>query len=800
MAEIPTHLLPLDPNGDGSGGLAGPPAVSEVGLQDYLQVVLRRWKLIILCGILAMGAARWSQLSQVDQYMAEVVLQHAEEAAPLDILSSTVRRAIPAQTIQSQIEIIRSRAVLAVVVDSMWLRTTINGRTISPDGLFDRVEIESSTTSGSFGLARQEQGVALHDLASDIVIATATPGTWLEGPGFRLRMSVTAGFDLPAVSSAPLQLGIRHREGAVAALRNRLIIEQIPQTTLIRARYSDPDPVVAAGVVNTLAYSYQRHVSRGVRETATRRREFIANQLAQTADSLSVAQQILLEYQESTETLDPEVEGPALAATLMRTEDELRVLRFRESLLEGLVLSLQSVTGGTEGFRRLVAVSGDVLPSGAGLFARLQELEAERNRLTAARFGGPAVETVDSLIAVHQEEIRTVTEQSLDVVRLRREAAEAWVEEISASVGELPVRTAAFTRLRQRLEAVQNVFDMLMERLYEAQIVEAVEAGDVEVIDPAPPPLIPDPRNTIQTLIIALVAGLLLGTISSLLLRQMDTKVQNGAEVERATGLSILGFIPQFTSNSNGSVGEATVPVQEDLVLEAFRVLRTNLRFIRARSPDAKVFAVTSVAASEGKTTVASNLAFTFASEGKRVLIVDADMRRPTVHTVFGVGRSPGLADTLVDSAATSHAGHRSHVEGLTILPAGSVAPNPSELLGSEAFSDLLARARSSFDIVIVDTPPLLAVTDPALVGSITDGLLLIVRALATDRNALAMAASELRRMEIPVLGVIMNDIPLGRSFLGYGGYYGHYYGHYYASYAAHIEETEPKGLGAGRS
>ncbi|MEE2844894.1 MAG: capsular biosynthesis protein, partial [Gemmatimonadota bacterium] len=126
--------------------------------------------------------------------------------------------------------------------------------------------------------------------------------------------------------------------------------------------------------------------------------------------------------------------------------------------------------------------------------------------------------------------------------------------------------------------------------------------------------------------------------------------------------------------------------------------------------------------------------------------------------------------------------------------------PNPSELLGSEAFSDLLARARNSFDVVIVDTPPLLAVTDPALVGSITDGLLLIVRALATDRNALAMAASELRRMEIPVLGVIMNDIPLGRSFLGYGGYYGHYYGHYYASYAAHKEEPEPKGLGAGRS
>jgi len=794
-------MLPPDRNGNGFSDSVGHHSPPEVELRDYVHVVLRRWKLIALCGLLATAAAWWSQRAQVAQYMAEVVLQHEEEAAPLDILASGNRRAVPAQMIQSQIEIIRSRAVLGDVVDSMWLRTTINGRTMGPDGLFDQVEIESSAISGSFGLALGDQRLALHDLESDAVLATATPGTWLDGPGFRLRMSVTAGFDSPAVSRDPMQLGIRHREGAVAALQNRLNIAQIPQTTLIRARYRDPDPVVAAGVVNSLAYSYQRHVSRGVRETATRRREFIANQLAQTTDSLAAAQQVLLEYQESTETLDPEVEGPALAAALMRTEDELRALEFQESLLEGLKLSISSGLGGSEGFQRIVAVSSEAFPSGAGLYQRLQELETERNRLTAARFGGPAVEAVDSLIAVHEEEIRTVTEQSLEVVQLRRESAEARVEEISGSVGELPVRTAAFTRLRQRLEAVQNIFDMLIEKLYEAQIVEAVEAGDVEVIDPAPTPLVPDPRNTIQTLILALTAGLLLGIIASLLLRQLDTKVQSGGEVERATSLSILGFIPRFASNSNGSAEQqSVVPVEEHLVLEAFRVLRTNLRFIRVQRPDAKVFTISSVAASEGKTTIASNLASTLASEGNRVLVIDADLRRPSIHTVFRIERSPGLADALIDKANTSHAVHRSHIEGLTLLPAGSVAPNPSELLGSEVFRDLLARARSSFDIVIVDTPPLLAVTDPSLVASVTDGLLLVVRAGVTDRNALAMSCAELRRMQIPVLGVVMNEIPLDRSFLGYGGYYGYGYGYgYYSSYVAD-EEPGRKGIGAGRS
>ncbi len=192
-----------------------------------------------------------------------------------------------------------------------------------------------------------------------------------------------------------------------------------------------------------------------------------------------------------------------------------------------------------------------------------------------------------------------------------------------------------------------------------------------------------------------------------------------------------------------------------------------------------RLIAVTSATPRDGKSTVATNLALTLADQGSRVLVVDADLRRPQVHTAFGLEQSPGISDVLTGVASIDEA-----IQGLSgsptlsLLACGTAVERPTELIGNEGFEALMTELRTRFDYIVVDTPPLLAVTDAALVGAVADGTLVVVRANKTDLGALSTAVSQLRRLRVPLLGVVMNGVPTGRSS-GYS-----YTPEYYPSYA----------------
>ena len=753
-----------------SSTLQEPPRAIE--LRGYLDVLIRRWWLIALTTLVAVAGAWWNQRQQVPQYTAEVLLQRHAERSPLEALGIGPASGAPREGVATELEILRSRAVLAAVVDSLGLRLVLNGSGAQQSRLISDVRVSQEAPAASYELAPSNREIALLDPRTGEALDEAVPGRWLNGPGFRARLTETVRL------GEPVQLTIMHHGDAVESVRGGLKIEQVRGTSLIRVRYTSGDAALAAAVVNALAASYRRHRAARARQGAQRRREFILRQLTHLADSLEAAQEVLEKYQAQSATLDPRVEGQALFTTLVQAQNDVRSLRFQEGLLEALLLSMGNGPASDGGLERIVVLGGALVPGGQAMYSRLRELEDQRRRLTEPRYGyretGPGVEELDIAIAAKREEMRAVTREALRLQRTRLQAAQDRVREFRRQIGELPERAVAFARLQQRVDAVQRIFEQLLAKYYEAQIAEAVEAGDVEVVDPASVPQRPDPIPTRRNLALALVVGLILGTGTAFGTEHLVMSIRSREDAERATRLAVLGSVPKLRARANG----AGMPVVVDSNAltrdaEAFRMLRTTLRLVHPGHPE--IIGVTSTGRGEGKSTVAVNLALALAHQGTKALLLDSDLRRPVMHRVLELERVPGLSDVLAGKTEVTDAIRSMGNPGLSVLSSGTSVPNPSEVLGSEAFRTLIEYAREHFDIVIADLPPILAAADCAVVGTSVDGVLVVVQANRTNRFALVRAVDQLRQVEAPLVGVVLNRVPVGGA---YGGYYG--YDQYY--------------------
>ena len=770
-------------------------------LQEYLRAFRRWWFLILATSLVAGSTAWWVKSSPPPLYSAEVLLQRAVSESPLEGIGSALGSQIPQELIGSDLEILQSRSVLLPVVEALGLQVNIHTPGLVRNEVFEDLSVSVPAPAGQFVLDAADGRLLLAEPVSGDTVARGSGPYLLEMNGLRLRVSERAR------ELFPVGISVLRPEEALDDLRGQLRITHVRGTTLIRLRHASPDPELSAAIVNAIAGSYQRQSAIRARESASLRREFISSQVAQVYDSLQAAQAVLLEYQDAAQMLDPRFEGQALADAYMVAQNDLREIRFQESTLEGLLASLGPDGNLEQGFQRVVALGSELVPGGAEIYARLQELKEERSRLTDSRFGytdsGAQVEVMDSLISEAQSEIRALSEESLRVFISRREETELRVSDLRGQVGALPTRSSTFAQLQQRVDAVQDIFDRLVQNYYEAQIAEAVEGGKVEVIDPAPVPFVPDPTGTRMTVAFALFAGLLGGIGLSLVLEYLDTSIRSREEAERASGTRVLAYIPRLNYQRNSTQTLSLVdPLVDDFGAEAFRGLRTNLRF--AKGGSARVILVTSPAPGEGKSTIVANLAAFLGREGHRVLLIDADLRRPVLHNILGVSREPGLSDFFQRNP--SRAVRLVSPDGLPLsfLPCGPPTDTPAEFLGSQMFSRIIDSAREKFDFVLVDSPPILAVTDATLIGSSMDGIILVAKISETDRRALQLAAETLGRLDSPILGLVLNAVPRSGGQYQYGGYYGKYYRKYRVRAAdpvsANLGETrDPERIRVGR-
>jgi len=363
------------------------------------------------------------------------------------------------------------------------------------------------------------------------------------------------------------------------------------------------------------------------------------------------------------------------------------------------------------------------------------------------------------------------------------------IEEEKEKYQEIAESSGENNRLLTAYTDVEGRYSGLLKDIAEIELAlrtGAEKEHNIHVVSEAKVPSSPIKPQKSRDITLALIMGVVLGIGLCLLIDYLDTTIKTGDDVERELDLPTLGYVPPFApAGSNGSSSPELLVIEKpkSQLAESFRSIRTSLTFSKA-GRGLKSILVTSALPLEGKTTVSVNIAITLAQSGKKVLLIDADLRRPRLHKVFDLGSAePGFSNLLAGhgeaslTTAVRHVG----VENLMLLPSGPHPPNPAELLGSDAMKEITAAMVKKFDHVIFDTPPTLAATDAAIVAQEVDGVVFVVRSFKTDKDIATRANHILHDAQAKILGVVLNNADVPRS--GYYGYGGKYYDRYYRYY-----------------
>lgn len=433
---------------------------------------------------------------------------------------------------------------------------------------------------------------------------------------------------------------------------------------------------------------------------------------------------------------------------------------------------------------------------------QLRSLANEFVEQTLAVGGGNA--TGDALVQVASLQRQVVNGRiELNGLQARLDVLSDRIAEYERQLDRIPSQAIELAQLQRARQSAEQTYLLLVNKLQELRVAEESELGYAEVIRPALVPWAPFTPNRPLNTLVGIVLGLSLGIALALLKTRLDNRIHRPDEL-REVGVPVIGVIPSmekvvkrdFGSNEvvaidgqNFDTHLATVLNPLSAISEAYRGLRTNIQFAR---PDTIVgtILVTSPSPSEGKSVTAANLSIVLAQAGRRVLLVDADLRRPTVHVKLGLSKEPGLRELLFDEAPFDPDRYTTSIDDLYVITAGAGAPNPSELLGSKKMRETIEVFRSHFDVVVFDVPPVLAATDAVLLSTQCDAVVVVAAAGKTKTHEIDHALSSLRNVGAKVIGTLLNGFDASKAY-GYGYKYRSGYSNYYGyNYSPKVNET----------
>lgn len=605
-------------------------------------------------------------------------------------------------------------------------------------------------------------------------------------------------------------------ENAARLLQGRLVVEPVQDTRLVAIKVTDRSAERAATLANAVAEAYVQKTLEDRMGSTVSALEWLGNQLDTLRGQLDESELALHRFKEDHNVLSVSMEDRQnlVASDITLFNEALTKARSRRIELQARVVRIQTAAQGDTPEESAAAFPENVTIN--ALRERLRQKISEREGLQT-RYG-PNHQRMQQLQGEIDDLRRQVREELDGMLR----AAQADVREISRVESglrgalddahraglELNLREIEYSRLNRARENNAKLYNLVLERSTETDLTRMLRTTHARLLDRALTPTAPiSPKFTTNTAS-GLGAGLALGLALAFLLSRLDRRLKSVEAVERI-GLTILGILPKIEegeeaqpvpSKKNGRSRRrrGAGNVSRDLFVhthpmsaaaESCRTIRTNLTFMSANEP-IRALVVTSANPREGKTTVTTNVAISLAQSGKRVLMVDTDLRRPRIHRAFGVSGARGVTSVIVGEEQLTDVVASTDIPNLDVLPCGPIPPNPSELLHSTRFSELVEVALEHYDRVVFDSPPLGAVTDAAVLAPQLDAALIVVKAEETTRDALASALRQLRDVGANVVGGVLNDVDPRRKGYGAGDYY--YYYRREGYYHAHGDEDEP--------
>ena len=575
-------------------------------------------------------------------------------------------------------------------------------------------------------------------------------------------------------------------------------IEPDRKSNVVRVVVEDADPKFAADLANAVVESYRDH-NRDKRVGGTKdASKWLAVQHDDLRKKLDASEQALIKFMADNDILNASLESQL-------EEVKQRSSAFNAQLAEEEASKIRDVLNVTALKQvRENPTLVDTLPEiqAAGVIntlkTRLVELHAQETDLEARyQPEHPKVKLVHEQIAAIEKDLKAEVDAVLTSLERAKAAREEAIRGLKQALDAERMKEARLNKLSLDYQALQrerdtnvHLFEMVTSRMKEADITSALPFNNVRPLDSALVPKAPFKPNPRTNVLVGLLAGLFLGVCIIVLIELADNTIKSQDDVEQLK-LPFLGLLPIIEGPPEKDGEDAAANKRErDLhvlrsprsaVAECARFIRTNLLFM---SPDAplKMLVVTSPGPQEGKTTTAVNVAVTMAQAGSRTLLVDTDLRRPRLHHVFGLPTDVGLTSVLVGDCPLQKAIHATEVAGLDVLVCGPPPPNPAEILLSDRFKELVADLGKKYDRVIFDTSPIGPVTDPAILGGLVDGVVLIVKCGKTRKDATKQGLRSLDDANARVLGAILNDVDVTSK--RYSGVYYSYYRRYTSYYS----------------
>ena len=666
----------------------------------------------------------------------------------------------------------------------------------SADALPFKDSASNPTTDEDYTIAMETQVRILHsdNLAMRVIRKLGLDNN----PSFTgVSKPQTPSGELPTTSPS---IDTREETKLIDTFRGGLKVATVSNTRIIEIHYENPNPRLAADIVNGIVSSFIEQNYQTKFESAMQTSDWLSRQLADLKLKVETSQEKLIRFQREKGIVGIDEKQNLTTSKLDELSRELTATE-ADRIQKEANYEL-AATGNPELMAR----------SPSEMLGHLREREStlkQEYALLKTQFGAnyPKVVEIKNQLDQVEGDINTEVKRMATQIKNEYLAAQqrenmvlARMEEQKREANELNQNAIEFNILKRDVDANRQLYEGLLQKLKEASLEAGLHSNNIRVVDSARVPLSPTSPNIPRNIGLGVILGLCGGVGLAFLLESLDNTVRTAEQAELASGLPTLGVVPQFLradaprlqpAKLNLASGDSTTRRAELIAqlrpnseaAECYRSLRTSILLSALDSPP-KVLLVTSPLPQEGKTTTSVNCAIVLAQRGSRVLLVDADLRRPGVHRAFGFDRKGGLSTVLagstpIESVIKSYP----DVPNLSILPAGPPPPHPAELLDASKMRSLIAEWRKEYDHVIIDTPPALSVTDPVILSVEADSIILVIRSGKTTKDALRRAGELLWQVNARVMGIVVNGIDLGSP--------DHYYYYYGAKAGGQYYDTE---------
>lgn len=739
----------------------GERAEGQINLRELWRKVRKRKWLILVIAVIVTSVVTINSYRHKSTYRASATIEIGKDLTTLVKTGDVVVQADNSDSPKSQMLVLKSRPLVEDVVTSLKLYQNPKFLDVtSRKSVLEAV----GTILGKLPVPR------LGELRSE---APATPG--------------------PA--TPPDAAGLKPYVDALAA---NLVIEPVPETRALVLSFTHTDPNLAAEVANGAAKNFIAQNFESKTERFTKNSEWLDSTTRKLQAKVEQAEEALAKHSQENNIFTTDPKDTFATDKLARLQDQVMRAETDRILKQSLY---EEVKRG-----RAAQLPEAFADAKAGaLEVKLNELATQAAELDV-KFGpdNPRVRQVRQQMAAIEQQIgksRSVLEEKLkaDYERVVREeqSLRAALERAKSEAVRQNQANIQFNILKQDVDTAKSLYTEFLQKTSQAEVLKAEQHNNVKLIEPAQVPGWPVGPQRLRAIITALFLSLVAGVGVALFLDYLDNTIKTVEDVARYAQLPALSVIPAISSpasrmlragkdaprsiNGNGhkklKAAQLVALETRSSAAEAYRVLRTSVLLSAAGNPP-KTILVTSGQPGEGKTTTVINTAISLAQLGATVLIIDCDLRRPSVHNIFGIDQTRGLSTYLSRSIELERLIHKLPIPNLYLLPCGPIPPNPAELISSDRMKRMLQQLGERYDHILIDSPPLMNVTDPVILSTMVDGVMLVVHGGKSSRDMVRRAKHELAGVGAKMFGVVLNNVDLRRE-----GYDDYYYYRYYSGY-----------------